>query len=384
MRARLVAVCLLIVLLVVYVYPLAAQESTEFPPEAAADIQALLDAEIDAGHIVGLTLLIDSPVATFAGASGYADRENEIALQPDEAFRMGSITKMFTTTVILQLVEEGVLSLDDPLTRWLPDVTVPNGDVITLHHLLQHTSGILNYTDDEALIGQYLKNPYQEIAISELVAWINTLDDSYFEPGTDWRYSNTNYILLGLIIEAATGSPAVNVLRSRIFEPLGMAHTYLGDAEPATVDVVQGYQQDGGEWINTTGWNVTWAWTAGALVSTSSDLAIFVRALFGGDLFASDDTLNTMLDTTGSRASRYGLGITSFSAHGLDIGELGHGAWGHDGGIPGYISQLIYVPDADLVIVVLANSMPAVPFNLLSLVYDALQVALPTLAEPAD
>ena len=377
MRARRLIVWILFVVLAVPATGLYAQEN--FSPEAVDQIQAALDEQVEAGNTVGITLLIDSPVGTFAGASGYADLENEVPLQPDDAFRIGSITKMFTSTVILQLVEEGVLRADDTLVEWLPDIAVPNNDRITLRHLMNHTSGIPNYTDDETLVEQYIANPTEPQGIETLVEWINTLDTALFEPGADWSYSNTNYILLGLVIEAATGSTSAEQYRSRIFEPLGMAHTYLADAEPATVELVQGYTPDDGVWVNTTAWNVNWAWTAGALVSTPSDLAIFIRALFAGELFAQPDTLAALLDTSGTGADRYGLGIGYIPPAGLGLSPMAGAAWGHGGGIPGYLTELTYVPDLDLVIVTMRNSEG--PVNTGRLVYTALRAVRPALME---
>jgi D-alanyl-D-alanine carboxypeptidase len=378
MRARRLIVCLLLVVLAVQAAGLYAQE--DFPPEAVDQIQAALDKQVEAGNTVGITLLIDSPAGTFAGASGYADLENEVPLQPDDAFRIGSITKMFTSTVILQLAEEGLLSTDDTLAEWLPDITVPNNDRITLRHLMNHTSGIPNYTDDEDLIAQYLANPTEpQETETEMVDWLNALDTALFEPGEDWSYSNTNYILLGMVIEAATGSTAAEQYRTRIFEPLGLAHTYLGDAEPATVDLVQGYMPEDDTWINTTAWSVSWAWTAGGLVSTPSDLAIFIRALFAGELFAQPDTLAALLDTSGTGTSRYGLGIGYIPPAALGFGSMAEAAWGHDGGIPGYLTELSYVPDLDLVIVTMRNSEG--PVDTWRLIYSALRVIRPALME---
>jgi D-alanyl-D-alanine carboxypeptidase len=378
MRARHLIVCLLLVVLAVQATGLYAQE--DFPPETVDQIQAALDKQVEAANTVGITLLIDSPAGTFAGASGYADLENEVPLQPDDAFRIGSITKMFTSTVILQLAEEGLLSTDDTLAEWLPDITVPNNDRITLRHLMNHTSGIPNYTDDEDLIEQYLANPTDpQETETVMVDWLNALDTARFEPGEDWSYSNTNYILLGMVIETATGSTAAEQYRSRIFEPLGLAHTYLGDAEPATVELVQGYISENEKWTNTTAWNVRWAWTAGGLVSTPSDLAIFIRALFAGELFAQPDTLAVMLDTTGTGGRRYGLGIGYIPPAILGLGSMAEAAWGHDGGIPGYVTGLTYVPDLDLVTVTMRNSEE--PVDTLRLIYWSLRAIRPALME---
>lgn len=345
-----------------------AQGPGTFPPEVAEEIQATLERQAEARGAPGAVVLIDAPQARFAGATGVSDRVTKTPLQPDDAFQIGSITKMFTATVILQLAEEGVLTLDDPLSAWLPDAAagLPYGDQITLRHLLQHTSGVFNYTDDVDMLNAYLTNPTQTIEPQAIIDQIIVLGKSVFEPGTDLSYSNTNYILLGLVIEAATGTSYAETLRSRVLEPVGMTHTFLKDLEPATSDVVHGYIRNGTLWMDVTDWNLSWAWAAGALVSTPSDLALFVRALFNGDLFASDETLAAMLDVEASGSHQYGLGIMRDEWPGSQTI-----AWGHDGGTPGYISSLRYAPELDLVAVMLTNNgdqgMPLFPLVLIAL-----------------
>lgn len=320
-----------------------------FPEDITADIQALLDVEVRSNLIPGAALLLDSPNATFAGSSGYANLSTMTPLQPDDAFRVGSVTKMFTATVILQLVEEGVLSLDDPLSAWLPDVAagLPYGDQITLRQMLTHTAGLYDYVEDQFTLARLQEDPFQYIAPTELVARVLEIHDARFAPGERFSYCNTGYILLGLIIEKITGLSAAQALRSRIFEPVGMEHTYLAEYETPTARLVRGYAQYAGQWIDVSVWNVSTAWTAGALVSTTADLGHFIRALFRGDLFADPGTLALMLDTSGSQGVPYGLGIMQMQPA---------GSWGHGGSIWGYLTQLIYVPDDDLVVVAIVNN----------------------------
>ncbi|MBN2305328.1 MAG: beta-lactamase family protein, partial [Anaerolineae bacterium] len=322
-----------------------------FPPAVVADIQTLLDAQVRAALIPGAVLLLDSPDASFMGASGYADMNNRVPLHPDDALRVGSVTKMFTATVILQLAEEGALSLDDPLSRWLPDVAagLPHGDRIILRQMLNHTAGLYDYVDDRLTLARLQEDPFQTFAPEELVARVVEINDATFAPGENWSYCNTGYLLLGLIIEKITGQPLAEALRDRIFAPVGMDNTFLADAEPPRSALVPGYARYGGQWYDVSVWNVSTAWAAGALVSTAPDLAAFMRALFGGDLFARDDTLQQMLDTSASVSYgvQYGLGIMRMNPP---------GSWGHGGSIWGYLTQVIYVPENDLAVVVIVNN----------------------------
>ena len=200
-------------------------DQQDFPAEIVTEIQSNMD-NLTAGQIPpGMVVWIDTPDYRFEGASGLADLTGEVPMAPEDAFRIGSITKMFTATVIIQLAEDGVLTLDDPLTRWLPEVAdqLPNGDQISLRHLLTHTSGLFNIVENEA----YYADLFAEVQMDENTGAASlacverdphdTLSryvygkDALFEPGTQWYYSNTNYTLLGLVIEEATDTPLAEV-----------------------------------------------------------------------------------------------------------------------------------------------------------------------------
>lgn len=340
-------------------FGLQAQGPPEFPPGVAAALDVALAAEVQGKGLPGAVLLIDTPSAHFVGASGYADLEAQTLLQPDAAFQIGSITKIFTSVLVLQLVEEGVLALDDLLSVWLPDfaATVPNGDQITLRHLLQHTSGLPDIQNNVELLAQYIADPYQPLVVQDIINHTLTHYGTDFAPGEEWRYNGgTTYLMLGLVIEAVTDEPYAEVLRNRILTPVGMTHTYVADLEPAAADLVHGYAWRDNEWIDVTAWNRVWAGAAGGLVSTPSDLALFIRALFKGDLFIEADTLDEMLDTTASGDAKYGLGIRHMTAP--DDPDLG---WGHGGSTLGYQAMLIYLPATDMVFVAMTNNGERIP-----------------------
>lgn len=356
----------------------AAQDAPQaFPPEVAAEVQAEMDGLTADGSLPGMIVWIDAPAYRFEGASGFADVMDDTPMPPEGAFRIGSITKMFTATVIVKLAEEGVLNLDDPLALWLPDVAeqLPNGDQITLRHLLTHTSGLFNVVEHEA----YWADLFTEMIVDEETGAASlpcvqrdphdTLaryvygKDALFEPGAQWYYSNTNYTLLGMVIEKATGMPLAEAYRTRIYEPLGMTSTFLDCYEDPLTDVVHGYTGVGADMTDITELHESIGWSAGGLVSTAPDLIAFARGLFGGALF--DDPASLVAMTTPAPGSSYGLGIA-----------LQEDYMGHAGYIAGFRSLLDYAPEFDTVVVMLYNNDGADPEPDLA---DVLNPARPSL-----
>lgn len=350
MKRFLLFICLLIVVLPGF--PILAQNSLN--PQTADTLQAILDEAIQAGN-PGIVLWVDSPMGNFEGAGGYADVDAGIALQPTDSFRIGSITKTFTSTIILQLVEEGVLDLDDKLVQWLPETaaTLPYGDQITLRQLLNHTAGVFNWANDEETLGNYIQDVemQQHQWLPEEMVAIAARHEADFTPGEAFAYSNTGYALLGMVIEAATGKTLAENYHQRILDPLGMSHTYLSNFEEPTSALVHGYS----DYLQTDNYNASFAGAGGALVSNAPDLVIFFRALMTNQLFSDDATLQTM--RTGSEQSvnqltdnsEYGLGIMHFSS---PIGD----AYAHDGSIFGFNAAVMYFADYDMVFVMLVNA----------------------------
>lgn len=340
-----------------------AQNNTAtFPEDVAAEIQAEMD-NLTAGTFPpGMVVWIDTPEHRFEGASGFANLADETPMPSDGAFRIGSITKMFTATVIMQLEEDGVLSLDDSLSQWLPEVAeqLPHGDEITVYQLLSHTSGIFSVVEHES----YYVDIFSEIAVDEETGAVS-LDcvqrdpndtlasyvygkDALFEPGTSWYYSNTNYTLLGMIIEEAMDMPLTEAYHTNIYEPLGMESTFMDCYEDAVVDVVHGYTGSGDTMSDVTELHESVGWSAGGMVSTASDLTIFARGLFGGELFDDPETLVAM--TTPAPNTPYGLGMF-----------ISDDYMGHPGYIAGFRSALNYSPEFDTVVVMLYNIDAADP-----------------------
>lgn len=275
-------------------------------------------------------------------------------LTSEHLLRVGSVTKTYVSATILSLVADGSLGLDDTLDNWQPEI--PGADIITARQLLDHTSGIYNYTDDEGFFAGILADPTTVYSPAELVA-VATAHPPYFAPGAGWYYSNTNYILLGMIIESVTGEPAVAAIRSRMLGPQSLEHTFLDGDEPIQGTLAHGFGPDGEEL--TFALHPSAAGTAGAATATASDLADWAMALYGGDVVSPelhDDMLELVDITKFIPGASYGLGVMAFDASVVGTPLIGHG-----GAIPGFRSEMYYLPDHDSVIVAIVNSEEANP-----------------------
>jgi D-alanyl-D-alanine carboxypeptidase len=302
-------------------------------------LQGDLDQMVATGAIAALARL-ETASGVWAGASGLAELGRTRPAPVDGRFRVGSITKTFVATVVLQLVAERRINLDDSVERWLPGA-IPNSAGITVRQLLQHTSGIFDYTNillDS--VPDYLRIRFQTFTPRELVA-LAAAQPPLFDPGTSWSYSNTNYILLGLIIEQVTGRRYGAEVARRILRPLALHQTEVpGTAPNIPGPHPHGYvpvQQNGQTVpLDITLINPSAAWSAGEIISTTTDLNRFYRAQLRGRLLPAAQ-LRDMLTPTGP--IDYGLGIFRVVlAPGVTL-------WGHDGSIPGYIGVAFSTED---------------------------------------
>jgi D-alanyl-D-alanine carboxypeptidase len=300
----------------------------------------------------GAVVYSRTPAGDRAVAAGRADLKKKTPMTPSMSFRVGSITKSFVAVVALQLVAEGKLTLADTAERWLPGA-LRNGTAVTLRQLLSHTSGVPNYTDNDALARAANANPKRVWTPLELLTY--AAGPPGFAPGSSWGYSNTNYILAALIIEAATGHTIAAELQARILTPLALTRTTF-PARPAMLSpFARGYVSSGtGARVDVTGWQPSLAWAAGALVSTAGDLARFYSALLGGRLLPQGQQTEFM------RTSRYpdAFEIPDTFEYGLGIFKQHvrcRDGWGHAGGVPGYTSVAFASADGSRVAVVLVN-----------------------------
>lgn len=330
-------------------------EETTVP--SSEEVQSALEQAVAAG-IPGIAVEIRSPEGNSEFlTAGTASVEDERPLTPEDRFRIASVTKAFTAAVVMELVEEGTLSLDDSVERWAPGL-LAEGDSITVRQLLGHTSGLPDYTKDEAFFEAFVAG--EDLPPQKLVSFVSS-EPLAFKPGTKYEYSDTDNIVLGIIVEAATGRSYEQELRSRVLEPLGLQGTVLPDDPAMPEPHAQGYQyppesEGAGEPENvTTALDPSAAWASGALVSTPDDLSRFFGGLLGGEL-VGEDSLDQMEETlagegspSGPGTKRAGLGIFSYE---LPCGKV----WGHTGQFPGYQAFGAATPDGRGGLTMMANA----------------------------
>jgi D-alanyl-D-alanine carboxypeptidase len=279
----------------------------------------------------GAVAVVRTPTGTRRAAAGFARLRPRARMRATDRFRVASITKPFVATVVLQLAAQGRLRLDDPVERWRPGL-IPGGKTTTLRQLLGHTSGLFDYDDDRAWVRKRIANPDREWSPRELVA-IATSHAPLFAPGTKWSYSNTNYVVLGLVVEAATARTLGRELQERIFSRLRLsatsypsgttipgrhAHGYIGSG--SHVPLPPGTLRDVSSLLSPS------AWGAGQIVSNAEDLTRFFATLLRGRLLPPRQLAAMKADVMDAG---YGLG--------LRIARTPCGtAYGHDGDLPGY------------------------------------------------
>ncbi|MED4030358.1 serine hydrolase [Priestia megaterium] len=270
-------------------------------------------------------------------ATGTASYEVPRPVEPNFSFRIGSITKTFTASVILQLAEEKQLNLDDSVEKWLPGVVQGNGydgNNIKIRQLLNHTSGIASYTDGDMRDITLPQNPFRYYTTDELIG-LALAKPPVFVPGEGWDYSNTNTVLAGQIIKKVTGDTYAEQIRKRFLEPLGLKETFVMEANPHIPgEHATGYNMDrSGHLYDLTEINQSWANAAGNMVSSVKDLTTFFSALLGGKLL-NQEMMNQMLTTVDSPIGKVGLGIYEEKT------PDGQSYWGHAGGTFGFESRV--------------------------------------------
>ncbi len=316
--------------------------------EEASLLQPELDALVAAG-VPGAVLVVDDPRAEpIRLSSGVADIESEREVQIRDRFRIGSLTKSYVATVALQLDEEGKLSLGDTIEHWLPGL-LPNGDEITVRQLLGHRSGLFEYAEDPRVLKPYLAGDYAYRWKPEELIRIAVSHGPVAEPGTKVVYSNTNYTVLGLLVEAATDRSLGAELEQRIFAPLDLDATGFVESGALEAPYSRGYLAGGKELLDVTAVSPSHYWAAGNIVSTADEVMRFNEALFDGELL-SEDSMEEMTTLVEERPGlERGLGI----AH----GDTSCGSWdGHDGSVPGYDAIARHL-DSGRQVVLLMNSV---------------------------
>jgi D-alanyl-D-alanine carboxypeptidase len=322
------------------------------PPAAgnplATDVDTIVQDAMRDGRTPGVSVAVArGGRIVFTKAYGLANVELNVPAGVESVYRIGSITKQFTASAMMQLVEEGKLSLDDPIEKFLPDFPV-RGRRITIRHLLNHTSGIKSYT---SLGLKFLAVTRQDLSHDDLIALFKHEPDD-FQPGEKWLYDNSGYYLLGVILEKVTGYKYGDYVQRRIFTPLGLSSTIYCDVEPIVKNRAAGYQLGmAGELRNADFISMKNPFAAGALCSTVKDLVTWTSALAGGKVVSAASYAQMIAPTklADGKEQAYGFGLMP--------GQLeGHPQIAHGGGINGFMSMLIYFPKDDVTVAVLSNS----------------------------
>lgn len=286
----------------------------------------------------GAVLVIKQNKVLLKKGYGMADREWNIANTPDTKFRIGSVTKQFTAVCILQLIEAGKLSLDDKLSKYYPDF--PKGDSVTIHMLLNHTSGIASYTDQK----DFMSVATLSWPKDSMIAYFKNRPYN-FSPGTKFAYNNSGYFLLGCILEKVSGLSFESYLQRYIFDPLDMKNSGVDKLDSILLFRAKGYSKKGEKTVNADHISLDWPFSAGVLYSTLDDLNKWDRALYENKILT--DASRKKMFTPGKSNYGYGIVIDSLDNH-LRI-------W-HNGGIPGFSANISRFINDDICTVVFSNN----------------------------
>lgn len=346
-----------------------AQSSATPASGTSDDLAALVRPVVEEGMatnlVPGAVVLVRTPEGEFLEAFGTRVLGEDVPVTTGDFFRIGSNTKTMTGTVLLQLVDEGLIALDDPLSLYRPDV--PNGERMRVSQLLDMSTGLFNYSAAFSLNQVMDGNPARVWYPEELVA-IGLAEPVYFPPGEGFYYSNTNLVLAGLIAEELTGQPLSVLFAERLFQPLGLTSILLPDVTDGSIPD----PHPNGYWYGTnvstietsvlskddqaaaeagdllpndiTDLNPSWGWAAGAGIATASDLAQYVEALVTGT-YLSPELQTTRIESL----KQIGAG-----EYGLALARLGP-MLGHDGSLPGYQSFMGHEPETGTTLIVLTN-----------------------------
>jgi CubicO group peptidase (beta-lactamase class C family) len=327
-----------------------ARASGDIAPDAVQQMQTLLGNVYKAGSPGAAVIVMKDGKSLLRKGYGLADLELGVPIGPDMVFRLGSMTKQFTAVATLMLVQEGKIALDDDIRKFLPDYPT-HGEKITVENLLSHTSGIKNYTEIPSWLALWRK----DFAVQELIDLFKN-EPMQFKPGTKWEYSNSGYILLGAIIEKASGKSYADFIRQRIFEPLGMKHSYYGDYDTIIPGRVPGYEVHGDGFVNTAYLSMTQPYAAGSLLSSVDDLALWNEALYTDKLVpqALLKKAWTPFTLADGRSTGYGYGWVSWD-------YAGHRVVEHGGNINGFASDAVRLSDDHVYVAVLSNGAGLTP-----------------------
>ncbi|MEU3293820.1 serine hydrolase domain-containing protein [Streptomyces longwoodensis] len=324
----------------------------ELTPAVQRQLDDAVQQVMKEANVPGVSVGVWTPdKGEYVKSFGVADKNTGRPMTPDLYLRIGSETKTFTVTALLQLVDQGKVGLDDTIGKYIEGV--PNGDKITLRQLAGMRSGLFNYSQDEAFFKALTSDPQRHFTPQELLDYAFK-HPVLFPPGEKFYYCNTNLILLGLVVEKMSGQQLAGYIHDHVLEPAGLDHTSFPAGAEFPDPHAQGYtdQTANGQVEDTADWNPSWAWAAGAMISQLQDLRVWARTVATGQLpdgnrMISEATQKQRLATppTSIPGAGYGLGI-------FDV----QGWIGHNGSLPGYESLTIYLPSAQATLVVMLNT----------------------------
>ncbi|MGI5447184.1 serine hydrolase domain-containing protein [Streptomyces sp. CA-243310] len=332
----------------------ATRPAAQPPAPDLAGLDQVLSNTLTAGA-PGAMARFTGPAGVVNRVAGVQDRTTGAAMDPAARFRIGSVTKTFSTVVLLQLVNEGKIGLDDPVNRHLPGL-LPD-DRITVRHLLTHRSGLSDYTNvmfANTVPGfEAVRN--KVFGYKELVG-LSLAEPRTTEPGVSYKYSNTNFVVVGMLIEKATGQSVAKEYERRIIKPLKLRNTSY--VHPSTVIKgahAHGYlhpDQEGAPLVDSTEQTVSWAQTAGAMISNQADLSTFMSALLRGKLVPAPllDTMITMTPTDTTNTRFYGLGLRRYDL------TCGTSVYGHTGTVQGFYTYAFTTRDGSRSLSAMANT----------------------------
>jgi D-alanyl-D-alanine carboxypeptidase len=332
--------------------------STTGPPSSSEVAKPMNDAlaqrldtavnqAMTAAGVPGSIIGIWGPDGTYVRAFGVADKTTRDSMKTDFYSRIGSVTKTFTVTAVLQLADQGKLGLDDPIAEFVDGV--PLGDRITLRQLARMQSGLFNYSASPEFQKAMFADPRRPFTPHELLDYAFAQPNN-FPPGEGFEYCNTNTILLGLVVQKVSGQPLHSYIHDHILGPLGMNDTSFPTTNAFPDPHAQGYtvQTADGKEATATDWDPSWGWAAGAMISTLDDMRIWAVALATGKLLTPQMQAQR-LQTVGSP------GMPPQDGYGLGIFNLG-GWIGHNGSLPGYQTVVVYLPQKQTTLVILTNT----------------------------
>ncbi len=336
---------------------LSTQDNPEFSTQIIDELDLALKESYEIIGAPGILVGFYVPgVGSWERSVGVSNTETGEPIEFDVHTRIGSITKTFTTQIILMLQDKGVLSLDDPISMYIDGI--PNGNSITLRNLGNMTSGLASFTFDPDFQDKLFSNPTEpwtpqqlvDIGIANTNAGCPNVPPTCFEAGKGWFYSNTNTVILGMVIEKVTGQNYQEVLKELVLDPLGLNETSHPSNGDLPMPFTHGYTKQGSpddSVQDATFWNPSWGFAVGDIISTFGDLRVWARALGTGELLSEKTkaerfkTLN-LPPLKPERTYAFGIGLTD-------------GWWGHSGELPGYNTLVLYRPDIGATIVVMVN-----------------------------